>query len=437
MMREDVRRGDILIVAKFDRLFRSIQDTHNQFAEFQANGIELIILQLGPEPISENTTGKALVSLFALVAELESDFIRQRSMDGKAAKAARGGFTGGQVPIGWDKIGKGRDARLIVNERQQEMLKLARDLRAGGKTFTDITKELNRRGFRRRRDGEPLIYRQVYNWLKRKPGETRADGSAQRIRNGLARRKENGLPLGNPRVSEIAPLGLAQIKAQAASHRAKILPIIEQICAADPLGVTLQSIADELNRREIMTARRGNWYPGTVRDLLMRSGKSLVQPRYRLDGSGPLQDRILTSDKDTTGLSPNAVINDEQLNELIEAIPKLLLLKKRGRSYRDLEREFGFVRPRMVRQIDKQRKRWREMAPKRKREVIVQLARIGWSRQEISEELHVPLRTVYRHFPPASEATPDIPGPVVPGPLLMMIRLGIHRKAYFQLLTER
>jgi site-specific DNA recombinase len=421
----DARRGDIIVGAKFDRLFRSMQDTHNQLAELEANGIELIILQIAREPLGQSVTGKALVSILALVAELESDFIRQRITDGKAAKAALGGFAGGQVPIGFRKVGTGREARLVEDEREQEMLKVARELRAKGETFSEITEKLDRFGFRSRK-GTPVLRSQVYEYIQRPRGNRQQETKSQRIRQGIAKRKAKGLPIGNPRVHEITRLGLARIKERAAAFRQEVMPIIEEIIAANPLKVTLQSIADELNDRRVATARGKIWYACTVRELLKHEKKSLLHPRYRLDGNGPLQDRVLTSDNDTTGLSQRGVVNDEHLHEMIAMLPKLMLFKKRGWSYRKLEREFGFARRTMERQFAKQREKWRQMGSEGKKEVIVQLAAIGWSRQDIIEDVRVSNRTVYRHFPPgANAAAPGgetksgVPTPVAADPLSM------------------
>ena len=93
-MLEAIQPGDVIVAAKFDRLFRSMRDAHNQIAEFQMRGVQLIILQFGRDPIGETPMGKAMVSLFALLAELEADFTRQRTEDGRAAKRAQGGFAG-------------------------------------------------------------------------------------------------------------------------------------------------------------------------------------------------------------------------------------------------------------------------------------------------------------------------------------------------------
>ena len=134
-MLEALQPGDTVVATKFDRLFRSTRDTHNQIAELQKLGVELIILQLGREPIGESPIGKAIISLLAIFGELEADYTRQRTGEGKAAKRARGGFAGGGVPMGSRKIGKGREAYLVEDAREQAMLKEARELRETGETF--------------------------------------------------------------------------------------------------------------------------------------------------------------------------------------------------------------------------------------------------------------------------------------------------------------
>lgn len=59
------------------------------------------------------------------------------------------------------------------------------------------------------------------------------------------------------------------IKVGANRHAAKLLPVIQDIRAA---GIeTLDGIARELNARSILTARGGQWYATTVRNLLARS----------------------------------------------------------------------------------------------------------------------------------------------------------------------
>jgi DNA invertase Pin-like site-specific DNA recombinase len=414
-MLEALQQGDLVVASKFDRLFRSMQDTHNQIAQFQASGVDLIILQFGREPIGKTPIGKALIALFALIAELEADFIRARTAEGKAAKTARGGFAGGAVPTGKRKIGEGRDAYLVEDPREQEMLRLANSLREEGESHTAIAAELTRRGYRSRRDG-PISRSKVYDWLRRPRDKQRKETASQRIREGLARRKAKGLPLGNPQLPDLSALGVAKIKARAAAHRQEVMPVIEQICAADPLGVTLQSISDELNWRKIPTARGGRWYPGTVRNLLEKSGKSLAHRWHRSDDMiTPLQDRVFSNDEDTIGLSRRTVSSNERLRQLKEKLPQMVVLKKRGWSYRKLSREFGFDRRMIEHQFAKLRDTAVLMSPQAKKEAIIALGEAGLSRAEIMQELHVSERTVYRHLPAANHRKPISAKPTVQG----------------------
>ena len=66
--------------------------------------------------------------------------------------------------------------------------------------------------------------------------------------------------------------------ARADRHAADVLPVIEDIQAG---GVTsLKGIATQLNARGILTARGGQWYATTVRNLLARSPRCQSQDRH-------------------------------------------------------------------------------------------------------------------------------------------------------------
>jgi DNA invertase Pin-like site-specific DNA recombinase len=94
------------------------------------------------------------------------------------------------------------------------------------------------------------------------------------------RRKAGKQALGNPngaqalrRAGKGNAAAVAELKAKADRHAADVLPIVDDIRGG---GIsTLQGIAAELNARGILTARKGQWYPTTVRNLLARSGRLL------------------------------------------------------------------------------------------------------------------------------------------------------------------
>lgn len=99
---------------------------------------------------------------------------------------------------------------------------------------------------------------------------------SDRTKRALAAAKRKGVKLGNPngaRALRRAGMGnddaVAAIKAKATEHANDVLVVIDDIRASG--STTLQAIADELNEREITTARGGQWYPTTVKNVLQRS----------------------------------------------------------------------------------------------------------------------------------------------------------------------
>lgn len=97
---------------------------------------------------------------------------------------------------------------------------------------------------------------------------------SQRTKVALAAAKARGTKLGNPNGARALrgrgnAAAVAAIKASAASHTARVLPVIAAIRAE---GITsLNAIAAELNRRGILTARGGHWYATTVRNTLTQA----------------------------------------------------------------------------------------------------------------------------------------------------------------------
>ncbi len=110
-----------------------------------------------------------------------------------------------------------------------------------------------------------------------RPGLRRAKQRAE-IVSHLAATPAQALPSGcalgwaNPRRHDrkrAARRANAVVTAQADRHAANVLPIVNAIRAS---GVTtLAGIADVLNTRGVRTARGGQWWPGSVRNLLQRA----------------------------------------------------------------------------------------------------------------------------------------------------------------------
>jgi DNA invertase Pin-like site-specific DNA recombinase len=104
------RSKALVIVAKLDRLFRSVADAANVIADFDKKGIQLVAIQEGFDMSSPY--GRAMAQMASVFAELERAMIQERTRSAMSVKRSRGERISGHAPFGWD-FGSG--GRLVVN----------------------------------------------------------------------------------------------------------------------------------------------------------------------------------------------------------------------------------------------------------------------------------------------------------------------------------
>ena len=156
-----LHRGDVLIVAKRDRLGRDV---------VAVALIERLVAKRGARVVSaagEGTNGDGptdflLRTLVDAFAQYERLLIGARTAAALRAKKLRGERIGG-IPFGCQLAGDGRT--LIPNPDERQALGVLRELRTKGYTFRAIADELNRQGFRSRTGG--LWVRQSVHLLSR------------------------------------------------------------------------------------------------------------------------------------------------------------------------------------------------------------------------------------------------------------------------------
>jgi DNA invertase Pin-like site-specific DNA recombinase len=127
-----LQKGDTLIVAKLDRAFRNAADALATAEQLKAQKIDLVVADMGSEPVTQNGVSRMFFGMLALVAEFERERIRERLADGRGAKRAAGGHIGGAAPFGYRKEGLGRAARLKPVAEQQEAIVTIRTLAQQG-----------------------------------------------------------------------------------------------------------------------------------------------------------------------------------------------------------------------------------------------------------------------------------------------------------------
>jgi DNA invertase Pin-like site-specific DNA recombinase len=86
--REFLRKGDVLVIVRLDRIGRSVRNLIEVVNSLGERGIDLQVLD---QAIDTTTpVGKFMFHVLAAIAEFERDLIRERTMDGLAAARARG-----------------------------------------------------------------------------------------------------------------------------------------------------------------------------------------------------------------------------------------------------------------------------------------------------------------------------------------------------------
>jgi putative DNA-invertase from lambdoid prophage Rac len=85
--------GDTLVVTKLDRIGRDSIDVQQTVDWFLAEGIRLVVLQLGNLDLT-SSAGSLMVKMLAAVADFERDLIIERTQAGQARARAEGTHMG-------------------------------------------------------------------------------------------------------------------------------------------------------------------------------------------------------------------------------------------------------------------------------------------------------------------------------------------------------
>jgi DNA invertase Pin-like site-specific DNA recombinase len=130
--------GDIVIASKLDRLFRSALDALRTVEQWEQNGVRLIINGHGEVTDQRNPFGRLMLEMMAVFAGHERRLIKERLMDGRRAKKAKGGHIGGNRPFGFTVEGTGKDAMLIPVQAEQQAIDQMLEMRQQGRSLRAI-----------------------------------------------------------------------------------------------------------------------------------------------------------------------------------------------------------------------------------------------------------------------------------------------------------
>ena len=106
---------DVLVVYESSRISRIILTTLNFILELQKSDIKFVSISQ-PEINTTTPTGMLFFQIFAVLADYERKQISMRVKSNKWARAKAGIWQGGNIPIGYKKIGK----EIVIDEDTKE-----------------------------------------------------------------------------------------------------------------------------------------------------------------------------------------------------------------------------------------------------------------------------------------------------------------------------
>jgi len=151
---ETLQKGDVIVAAKLDRMFRSALDALKMAELIKQKGCSLHLIDLGGD-VCGNGISKLFFTILSAVAEAERDRIRERAKDTKNDLRKRGRVLGA-VPFGF-KVVKDEDAVtggiLERDEAQQAAIIHMRALKAQGLSLRKIAAAIAEEGFKLSHEG--------------------------------------------------------------------------------------------------------------------------------------------------------------------------------------------------------------------------------------------------------------------------------------------
>lgn len=150
--RIDSGQVDCIIVAKLDRLTRSLKDINDLIetlgrakrADGGRGGVDLISTSESWD--TSTATGRLVINMICAVAQWEREIIAERTSAALQEMKAQGKATGGVPQYGFDFV----DGKRVENEQEQAVLSDIALLKAAGHSWQGVTDGLTEKGHRTR-----------------------------------------------------------------------------------------------------------------------------------------------------------------------------------------------------------------------------------------------------------------------------------------------
>ena len=136
-----------VLVWKLDRFSRDRYASALYKYKLKNNGVKVLSVT---ESIGDGDESIILEAVLEAMAEIYVKQLAQNTKRGMKESVLQGRNAGGTIPFGYDSI----DKRLVVNEKEADIVRRAFAMYADGAQIRDICDEFRRRGYRTRTGGE-------------------------------------------------------------------------------------------------------------------------------------------------------------------------------------------------------------------------------------------------------------------------------------------
>jgi len=145
----DARKIDTVIIAKLDRITRSVGDLAQLLKRFERRNVALV--SVADSLDTHTAAGRLVLNIMVSVSQWEREAIGERTRDAMQHKRSKGERVG-TIPFGFRLATEG--ALLEEDPAEQRILGFMRQLKTMGFTTRQIATELNRQGYATRRGTE-------------------------------------------------------------------------------------------------------------------------------------------------------------------------------------------------------------------------------------------------------------------------------------------
>ena len=131
---------DVVVVYKIDRLTRSLMDFAKLVEVFDAKSVSFVAVT---QQFNTTTSmGRLTLNVLLSFAQFERELASERVRDKLAASRKKGKWTGGSVPLGYDR----KDKRLVANPAEAKTVRMIFDRYLALRSFQKLITELDAKG---------------------------------------------------------------------------------------------------------------------------------------------------------------------------------------------------------------------------------------------------------------------------------------------------